>query len=95
MFHIKQNIKKFEKLYEIVYEYKNSELLTPDYFKYFKALIYLSGFIHNLFELYKVEIEDEEILDYKNEIEKFYNDSIEIYSSLTYNNEIHEIISNL
>jgi hypothetical protein len=95
MKYIKENILKFEKLYYIVEEHNNYELLTPNYFKYLKTLIYFSGFINNLFLLEKNEIYEDDILHYKNEIEKFYQDSIEIYTTIKYDNEIQEIIFNL
>ena len=78
MEHIQKNVEKFEKLYEIVLEQSNYTLLTPEYLKNFKTLIYLAGFIYNHFQLYKTDIYDEEILNYKTEIENFHFDSIEI-----------------
>jgi hypothetical protein len=95
MDHIKQNIDKFVKLYEIVLEYSKYELLTPKYIKSLKALIYLAGFIYNLFQLEKVEFKDEDLINYKTEIEKFHLDSIDDYKRITYDDEIHEIISSL
>jgi hypothetical protein len=95
MEHIHKNIEKFEKLYEIVLENRNCNLLTPKYLKNFKALIYLAGFIYNHFQLYKTEIYDEEILNYKKEIEKFHLDSIEDYKRIIYDNDIQEILISL
>ena len=95
MEHINQNINKFEKLYEIVLEQSNYMLLTPKYLKSLKALIYLAGFIYNHFQLYKIEIYDEETLNYKIEIEKFHLDSIDEYNRIVYDNDIQEIISSL
>jgi hypothetical protein len=95
MNYIQENINKFEKLYEIVLKDSNSELLTPYYFKKLNALVYLSGFIHNYFKLDDSCIYNEELLNYKKEIDKFHYDSIEIYNTLSYNNEIEEIILNL
>jgi hypothetical protein len=93
--YIKENVEKFEKLYEIVLEEKKFVLLTPNYFKKIKTLIYLSGFLYNLFQLEDIKIFNEEMLDYKEEIENFHNDSIDIYNTLLYDNEIEEVISSL
>jgi hypothetical protein len=95
MEHINQNINKFEKLYEIVLEDTNYTLLTPKYLKNLKSLIYLAGFIYNHFQLYKIEIYDEDLLNYKIEIEKFHLDSIDEYNRIVYDNDIQEIISSL
>ena len=95
MEHIHKNIEKFEKLYEIVLENTDRSLLTPKYLKNYKALIYLAGFIYNHFQLYKTEIYDEEILNYKKEIEKFHLDSIEDYKRIIYDNDIQEILISL
>lgn len=95
MKHIEENIKKFEKLYEIVLEQSNYTLLTPKYLKNFKALVYLAGFIYNLFVLEKLDIYDDELLNYKDEIEKFHFDSIDQYKNIVYDNDIHEILTSL
>ena len=95
MEHIKQNIYKFVKLYEIVLEYSKYELLTPKYLKSLKALVYLAGFTYNLFQLEKIEFNDEDLINYKTEIEKFHFDSIDEYNNITYDDEINEIISSL
>jgi hypothetical protein len=95
MEYINQNINKFEKLYKIVLEQSNYTLLTPKYLKSLKALIYLAGFIYNHFQIENPEIYDEDLLNYKIEIEKFHLDSIDEYNRIVYDNDIHEIISSL
>jgi len=95
MEHIQKNIEKFEKLYEIVLENSNNTLLTPKYLKNLKSLIYLAGFIYNHFQLYKTEIYDEDLLNYKTEIEKFHLDSIEEYRNIVYDNDIQETLISL
>jgi hypothetical protein len=95
MEHIEKNIYKFVKLYEIVLEDNNFELLTPRYLKNFKTLVYLAGFICNHFHIEKIKIYDEDLLNYKEEIEKFHYDSIENYNKIVYDDDIQNIISNL
>ncbi len=95
MEHIKENIEKFVKLYEIVSEDSNCELLTPRYLNNFKTIVYLAGFIYNLFQIEKIEIYDEELLNYKSEIEKFHFDSIENYNKIVYDDVIQKILYEL
>lgn len=95
MEHIEENIAKFIKLYDLVLEDSDYELLTPRYLNNFKTLVYLAGFIYNLFQIEKIEICDEELLNYKAEIEKFHLDSIENYNKIVYDDIIQKILYDL